>query len=325
MSAAASESFRFNVGNLAPAKRLGVWTDTLCDRYYPLDLSSPASDFLKADLITFDLPGLRFGVIDADPMQVDRRRKHLCRKSSDYYFIPIPQCGPLTLRQAGREAQLVAGDFSLITTAEAYQYLQGTYNRHLTLRIEGTLARERIPLIDDLVALPCRSEAPLVRIFADLVRSVVDQRGRLDPASAEALVPQVLDLLALALTAPVQALESTESAVRLAHLRRIMRAIEAHLDDLHLGPASLSAELGLSERYIQKMLAERGETLTGLIRARRIAAAQRRLTDPTRASASIAAIGFSVGFADPAHFSRVFRAATGLSPSAYRQKALPRA
>ena len=106
--------------------------------------------------------------------------------------------------------------------------------------------------------------------------------------------------------------------MRLAHLRRIMRAIENRLDDEALGPGSLAMELGLSERYIQKMFAERGETLSGVIRARRIATAQRRLLDPTRRGLSIASIAFSVGFSDPAHFSRAFRNVTGLSPSEYR-------
>ena len=43
--------------------------------------------------------------------------------------------------------------------------------------------------------------------------------------------------------------------------------------------------------------------------------------DPRLADRSITEIALAFGFSNPAHFSRVFRAHTGVSPSAYRHAA----
>lgn len=310
-----------DVASKPAGDRLGAWTDALYDYYYPLDLVTPAIDFRVGRLSILEVPGIRCGTIVSDPMHVFRRRTHLSQKSGDYYFIPMPQLDGIVLRQNGREAVVRPGGFSVIATADAYQYQQETANRLMTLRIDGPLLRRRIPMIDDLVSCSYTGETPLVRMFVDFIQSIFMQGDRFDSASAEAVAPHLVDLLALALTAPVNAANSRESSVRLGHLRRIMRAIENRLGDPNLGTRSLAAELGLSERYIQKMFSERGETLSNVIRTRRITTAQRRLQDPFRSGDSIALIAFSVGFLDPAHFSRAFKQSTGTSPSAYRRSA----
>jgi AraC-like DNA-binding protein len=310
----------FDVSPMGEGARLGAWTELLYETFYPLDLVNPEMEFSAGKLNLLDLPGIRFGVIDSDPMIVFRRRQHLSSPGGDFYYIPMPLQHSLSVKQFGREATVDPGDFTVVATADMYQYTQPTKNKLGTLRIDGPLMRERVPLIDDLVAQTCDGNAPLVHVFTDFVHSIMRQSDRLDLESASAMTPHLLDLLALALTAPVDAMKSNESSVRLAHLRRITRLIEDRLDDETLGPGMLARELGLSERYIQKMFADRGETLSGTIRSRRVATAQRRLLDPTRRSSSIASIAFSVGFSDPAHFSRIFKSIVGVSPSEYREQ-----
>ena len=226
---------------------------------------NPSAEFSVGRLGIAEIPGIRFGTIESDPMNVYRRREHLSNSGGDFYFVPMPALDTIALRQSGREAVLKPGDFTVIATADTYQYQQETPNKLMTLRIDGPLMRNRIPMIDDLVAETCPSDAPLVCVFVDFIHSIIRQGDRFDTDAAAAMSPQLLDLLALALTGAVDAHKSNESSVRLAHLRRIMRAIENRLDDPNLGPGTLAAELGLSERYIQKMFAERGETLSGVI------------------------------------------------------------
>lgn len=79
--------------------------------------------------------------------------------------------------------------------------------------------------------------------------------------------------------------------------------------------AELAEALRLSSRSLQRRLAEAGATFRGLVRAVRVDAATRLLRDSGN---RLTDIGYACGFADSAHFSRDFKRATGLPPSAYR-------
>ena len=61
--------------------------------------------------------------------------------------------------------------------------------------------------------------------------------------------------------------------------------------------------------------------MAGWIRERRLERCRRDLTDPTLADWSVTAIALRWGLTDPAHFSRAFRTAYGLSPTEYRRAA----
>jgi len=79
--------------------------------------------------------------------------------------------------------------------------------------------------------------------------------------------------------------------------------------------AELARGLGLSERSLQRKLASGGLSFTGLVRLVRVHEACRLLRANTT---TLTVIGFCTGFSDSAHFSRDFRASTGLTPSEYR-------
>jgi AraC-like DNA-binding protein len=81
---------------------------------------------------------------------------------------------------------------------------------------------------------------------------------------------------------------------------------------------TVAGALRLSPRYLQKIFADRDETLSRVIKARRIAEARRLLECGEARKPSVAQVAYAVGFDDVAHFSRAFREVTGMAPSAYR-------
>ncbi|MCA0241007.1 MAG: AraC family transcriptional regulator [Proteobacteria bacterium] len=87
--------------------------------------------------------------------------------------------------------------------------------------------------------------------------------------------------------------------------------------------AAAAAAAGLSPRRLQRLLATAGVTWPQVVRAARLQAAAARMLGEPRTS--LTRIAHELGFADSAHFARGFRAAAGLTPSAYRNIARGRA
>ncbi|MDQ8031253.1 helix-turn-helix domain-containing protein [Bordetella genomosp. 1] len=102
-------------------------------------------------------------------------------------------------------------------------------------------------------------------------------------------------------------------------LRRVIRHLQDHLaEDLSLPQAAAAAHL--SPNYLAHLLKkETGKTFVELLTERRMARAQRLLG---QSGMQVAQIAHACGFADEAYFARRFRQHTGMSPTAWRARAL---
>ncbi|MDX8439770.1 helix-turn-helix domain-containing protein [Mesorhizobium australafricanum] len=310
---------KIDVGSVSRiGSRLAAWRDYLNTYYYPLDLSSPASLFEVGRLSVQDVASIRIGVLHSDPMTVERHPTHIGRYGEDFFMMPMPSSASLQLTQRGRECEVRPGDLAFIGTGDPYVYKQPTRNSVAAIRLPADMVRARIPWIDDMTALQRPKEQPLVSLFQDFLRSMVRNGAALSDAQADFLRSSLFDLLALALTTP-GTVASDETSVRFAHRQRVLRLVEERVRDPGLTSAVVAHQLGLSPRYLQKIFADRGETLTEVIRRRRISEAQRLLKSGSFAKRSIEEISYCAGFLDAAYFSRVFRQETGMSPGEYRR------
>jgi AraC-like DNA-binding protein len=94
------------------------------------------------------------------------------------------------------------------------------------------------------------------------------------------------------------------------------------LGDPELSPPTVAAAHHISVRYLHKLFAAQDATVAGFIRSRRLERSRRDLLDPARSERPVSSIAARYGFAEPAHFSRTFRAAYGSPPGEYRRLAL---
>ncbi len=123
-----------------------------------------------------------------------------------------------------------------------------------------------------------------------------------------------------------KALTESRSATQLAKnknpqslLQEAQEYIEENLCDVDIGVQSIARALGVSNRYVHKLFASTGLSLTKTISGKRTAQAARYLSDPGLSELTITDIAFMIGFNDSAYFSRVFKAKYGFSPKQFRQ------
>jgi AraC-like DNA-binding protein len=86
----------------------------------------------------------------------------------------------------------------------------------------------------------------------------------------------------------------------------------------------LAAELGEGEHRVRRLINQRlgHRNFAEFINAHRVAAAKRRLADPTQARTTIAVIAFDLGYGSLGPFNRAFLAVTGATPTRWRSEAL---
>jgi len=110
--------------------------------------------------------------------------------------------------------------------------------------------------------------------------------------------------------------------VLLDRLRAAMDAEAWRREGLTIG--LLAEELQVSEHRLRRLINRRlgYRNFADFLNSRRIAAAQARLADPAQADRTVAVIAFDLGYGSLGPFNRAFRAATGTSPTAWRQDRL---
>ena len=80
--------------------------------------------------------------------------------------------------------------------------------------------------------------------------------------------------------------------------------------------AAAAQEMGRSTRSLQRNLSQQGTSFSTVVQDVRTSAAAQLLQDPRK---SLSEIGFVCGFADQAHFTRSFKAATAITPLRFRE------
>ncbi|MED5618364.1 helix-turn-helix transcriptional regulator [Ideonella sp. BN130291] len=149
------------------------------------------------------------------------------------------------------------------------------------------------------VALP--ADAPVVRRLAHEMHAS-------DTAASLAVASAAIELLALAMRADQPAPEP----------RWIAEAINRIEADLAHAPTlgELAGALQLHPSHLARCFRQaRGETLGDYVRRRRVEEAERALAGEL----TLAEIAAAAGFADQAHFTRVFTRQVGVSPGARRR------
>jgi AraC-like DNA-binding protein len=116
---------------------------------------------------------------------------------------------------------------------------------------------------------------------------------------------------------PVEAREHPSSKVQ--HVQSAISYLENHYDEEELTLSDVAGALHLTKPYLSNLFKEvTGTTVFNYLYNRRLNQAKMMFfIDPSRPVSDVCR---TVGFKHPAHFSRLFKAAVGLGPEAYRRR-----
>ena len=115
-----------------------------------------------------------------------------------------------------------------------------------------------------------------------------------------------------------------ERGVHAARQSEVLAAIRKRAGEPGLDPAGVAAQLGMSVRYLHRLLEPTGSSFVEHLLERRLDRAAAMLRDPDSTHLKIGEIASLAGFADISHFNRSFRRAFGDTPYGMRVRAARR-
>jgi AraC-like DNA-binding protein len=171
--------------------------------------------------------------------------------------------------------------------------------------------------------VPCavlRRDQPIARILSSYLMNGFEVADGFTPEAAALFEEHAVDLLAQALRESWAEQPEPSQAWREGLFVRACRLIKLRFGDPALVPEALARELGVSSRLLQRIFAERGETVMKRVFAERIGRAAELLCAADAAHRSVTDIAFACGFSDSSHFGRVFATQKAMTPTEWRRR-----
>lgn len=311
--------------DLLPASaRADHWSTVIAQAYFPLDLTFRDAARFEGRLELGTLGGLSLSRLQTEPMQYERRRRHILRGTEEQYLITIPRQSPVEFSQSGREVRCDPGGFILERGDEPYRFSYAAANDLCVIKVAKPILAEKLRNPDRFCALVFNGREGIGSLFTTMAQQVQRQSttgNAVDPVAGSVIGRHLVELLALSLDRSSDVEGGAASSVREGHRRRAQSVILSNLSHPDLSPEFVADRIGISKRYLHELFAEMNCTVSQSIREQRLLAARDllQMANP----GPLSDIAYRFGFADQAQFSRLFKAMFGQTPSSFRASRMP--
>ena len=304
---------------------LGTWRHHVSRSFVPLEVESDRPGSFRGELRTQHIDRLAMFDIRVTRHSVVRTPELVDRSTGDYYKLSLQLRGCSQLLQDSKEALLEPGDMAIYDTTRPYRLVSDDQMRHLVLMVP----RDCIDLSSDDVRELTATRLPADRAMSQVLRPFLlftaassgSLRGPSGGLSGLRLAHTTVDLVTTLLASELDAqVDGRDPRVRL--LGQIKQFVEANLDDHRLTPRRVAESHYISVRRLHQLFESEGTTVSTWIRTRRLEHCRAMLDDPVHADRPVSEIGARWGLPDAPHFSRVFKAAYGMSPRQFREENL---
>lgn len=298
--------------------RFDYWAGAHGRILHPLRLERPGREPFAGRIRAHRVGPVTVFRIEGDASAIERTARLVAQQDPEELQVTHLVRGRFRIEQNGRTAFVGAGDLSGYETSHPYRVESAGPFELLLFALPRTLLGARAEAICARTAITLDGRSGPAAVAGPFLRSLADriEDGTLD-ANAAGLGDCVADMVRMVFGADSTSSQELERPVD-ALFAQVTAYIDVHIADHSLSPRMLAAAHFVSPRLLHRTFAERGHTVAGWIRTRRLDAVARDLADPALADRSIRAIAVSRGFTDAPHFNRLFRQVHGCTPGEYR-------
>jgi len=296
------------------------WNNAVSRTLVPMTVAPRGDGPFDGRIATNRLGYLQVSTLEADANRVSRTPALIARSPQELVAVGVQVSGTATFIQDGRRAEVGEGDLVVYDTTRPYSFdYPQRFTTHifqLPRRVLGLTDTDIRQVTGNAIGTGDGFGAMLLPFLATLASSA----DGYPPAVADRLAGNVVDLFATLIAERAHPGGPDADTARGHLLTRIREHINRNLGDPDLSPESIARTHRISVRYLHRLFQGEGTTVGRLIQQRRLEECGRELARRGRTTPTVSAVAQRWGFVNPAHFSRAFRAAYGVSPRDWRNQ-----
>jgi AraC-like DNA-binding protein len=311
----------FTTSHLRPRDQFDAWHESIkviFDVAPPAD-HQPDGGF-AATVRGWHLGGLLVSAVDFDGQRFVRDRRKTIADGLDHYLVQLYATGGLVGEAGDHGRVLQGGDVQILDLTQS-NITQAAPSGTVAIVVPRETLDQALPAPGDLHGLILRGHSGMGGLLGDYMRSLVARADSMTVAEAPLVAQATTDMIVACFQSTAETTERARAAIDQTMRQRIQRHIAAHLDSPALQAEALCTEFRISRSQLYRLFEPVGG-VARYIQEQRLTRACAELCNPAHDHRRIYEIAFSLGFSSEAHFSRVFRATFGLSPSDVRAHAL---
>ncbi|CAL77081.1 putative transcriptional regulatory protein, AraC/XylS family [Bradyrhizobium sp. ORS 278] len=324
MTGAASERQRsWNTAMVRPAEQFSYYREAICQAFMNLTPEPPRRHGFSAEVQHISLGRGAINRVTFPEHTVRRSRTDIAASDQRCFYLNLKLAGRCTILQDQHEVSLSTGQVGIFDSHRTFElrHDRGPSLGVISFRVPADALFGRLPTISEVAPTRLSDDPCLGALIVETARSLNANALRLVPDDAAALFDVLLDLVALSVSRRTRNEAFATASFADATTLAVRRAIHERLREPGLTVATIASVVGISERYVHKLLARAGTSFSDLVMQRRLDGIARDLRDPACAGRDIGRIAFDWGFSDLSHFTRRFKQRFGLRPRDWRAQA----
>lgn len=323
------------VDDIPVRERFDFWWEAIARSVIALEASSVQPDAFWGEIRVAEFGVMQVSQVRCTPCQTRRTARHIRRSDPGLYQLSLILHGQSAVQQRGREVALRPMDLTLYDTSHPFHGWTASNDgatpqagspsqtsfQALVVQFPFDVVPISRPEAERLTVRRLSARAGIGALLLGLLQRLIEQDNPYAPTDGVRVATIVLDLVAALLAQEFdEASKVPLNDFRKILLMRVQAFIEQRLDEPDLCPSLIAAAHHISVRHLHKVFEEEGTTVAAWIRKRRLERCRRCLADPAWGNMSAWAIASRWGFASESHFNRLFSAAYGTPPAAYRRR-----
>jgi AraC-like DNA-binding protein len=315
--ATSSRFLRWSTEMLPEPARFSTFREEFARQILSLDVIDHSGGRPRIDVTYLPLGGVGVCSLVATPAEFVRHKHHL-KNGCEQFGLHIVETGPVQFANAGQERVYDAGSACLTDRGRPMRIFGPRGGSVRFVIVQAAALKSLVAHPEDLSGRPVRP-GPALSLLNRYLRSLASFKEPPSSELASTIGVHLLDLVAATLKPSTEAANIvTERGVKAARLQAILAEIARRFGEPNFELGDVAGALGMSRRYVQKLLEVTGKSFTEHLAGCRLERAYAMLADPHHLHSAIIDIAFGVGFGDVSHFNRTFRRRFGETPSGVR-------